>query len=237
MSLDNIAGVGSVGNPGYEQVVHRAVGPWDDGVPESSAVVLRVRSSGVRPLLEVGELGAQDRCLESVETRTPTDDVVDVLGLPPVIPEAPHLGEQCQVVGDDGTPVTPGTEVLARVETETRCVAGGTDMSSTVGREVRLGCVLDHDEPASPPPVDRCERDDVAVQMDGDHRSGPIRPQTVDVVSVQKERPGIHIGEDRSGARVQNRFRSGDERHRGDDDLVSRTDSERTHRQRESVCS
>src|SRR5205807_7288024 len=101
------------------------------------------------PLLQMAKLHAQDRRLQGVEAAVEALCLVDVLHLGPIVTKDPNAIRDFWVVRGNGAAVTEGTEILARVEAPSDCVAVATDPSAFIPGSVRLGCVLQDPQSAA----------------------------------------------------------------------------------------
>ena len=135
--------------PCGEQVIDtRALGPlFEQGHAglEQSPVVRRVRTPSLVPFVEVDQLNAEQRGLETVEALVVAELNVVALGPLTEVPQTPEPRREHVVVGADRSAVPKRPQVLARVERERRGGAKRTGAATAITRPVRLGRILEEE--------------------------------------------------------------------------------------------
>ena len=186
----------------------------------------------VGPLVEVGQLHAQDRRLQLVQARVVADPLVADLVVGAV--EAERAGRLCdlRVRGGDDAAVAERPEVLGGEEGE-----GGRG-SERAGAPVgaagagRLGGVLEHRDPEC---LDLGDRGDVPEQVHGDDGLRAGAEHGLHRLGRDAVRVGVDVAEHRRRAGRGDRLRGGVEGEGGDDHLVAGPHAHRPQRDRDRV--
>jgi len=133
-----------------------------------------VRAPSPIRAVEVGQLDAQQRCLERIQALVVSKLHVLTLGALAEMAQAPQPRREHLVVGAHRAAVPQRAEVLGRIERERRRRPERTDPLLTVPRAMRLRRVLQNQQAVWP--RERLDRGHVAcltVEVDGEDGRGP----------------------------------------------------------------
>src|SRR5438067_4702454 len=107
-------------------------------------------TTGGRPPREVWKFHLQDRRLEFIEPKIPTDKLMMIARLHSVLATGSHARRQIFVVTNNRACVTGRAEVLGRIKTETTDVADCASRSRAVSLRISgtncLGRILHHEQ-------------------------------------------------------------------------------------------
>ena len=143
------------------------------------------------------------------------------------VPKATRFLSERVVVGDDHAALTGG-DVLVRVEADSADIAEAAAGEPTTGLPDGLRRVLDDFEAVTLRYLQyRIHVHRQAVDMDGHDRLRAGRDLRLDGPDVHVPCVGIAVHEDRDRARADYLGDAGDDRERGEDDLISFPDPER----------
>jgi len=161
---------------------------------------------------------------------------VVVLVLAPVVPERPRAPGDRRIVAEHRPRITVGPEVLCGVEAGRGGCARGPGSDPVLFRPVRLGGVLEHEDPARRGEgPEGAHRRHLPVEVHGEDRLRAPADPLGNARGVYQMIHGVAVDEDGCGARAYDRERGGDEAVGGDDDLVAGTDSRGAERDLEGV--
>ncbi len=194
-----------------------------DGVFQERGVAVGDFGARGQFFVEDFEFGQQHGRLESVEAAVDADAGVAVAAFLAVIAEFFHGGGERAVVGEAGTAIAIAAEGLGRKE------AGATDgaeisgVAAAVQRSETLCCVFDDGETvARRDGVDGVHLRRLAVEADGENRSGPRRDGGFDFLGVEVVADGLDVDEDGARAGEGDHFAGGEKGEGRGDDLVGR---------------
>ena len=88
--------------------------------------------------------------LQAVEPAVVTDDIMLVFSDPSMFSQSPQRLGKVRIVGDDGSPITAGSQVLSRVETKAGDIPHRSSSSPMIESAVGLSCIFDHFETIYP---------------------------------------------------------------------------------------
>ncbi len=144
-----------------------------------------------------------------------------------LVPEAAQKPPLFLGMGRDHAPFSR-RHLLVRIEGEDSRWPVRAEHVPAITRSQRLACVLDEREPV--PVADRAQLGElagVAVDVDGDDGSRPLRHRSGDGRRIEVQRARIDVGEHGRRSLVDRAVRGRDERVGRRDDLVARADSGR----------
>ena len=157
---------------------------------------------------------------------------MDVLRVTAIVAKCARAARDGLVVGEEGTCVAIGAEVLPGVEARRRGDGNGGGPPSPSRRTLRLCGILDEHE------AERGEllhRRHLAIEMHRDDRPG-ARPDLPSYLGdVDQEMVGVAVDQHRHGARARDGERGRDEGVDRHDDLVALPDARGTERDLERV--
>jgi hypothetical protein len=111
---------------------------------ERRAISLGDSRATTVPLVQVGQLDAQERCLHLVEATVDAGHLVMVLLPRPIVPQHAKAIRQVIVVGGDGPAIAKSAEVFAWVKAKAAAVRQGAGAAAAVRGPVGLGRILDY---------------------------------------------------------------------------------------------
>ena len=197
------------------------------GVREELRIGRGIAPASLGPSIEVRQLDVKDRRLQRVDPEVAADVAVVVLRPHPVDAEVDELLVHRLVLARHGAGIAERAEVLRREERKRGHRPEHAGAAAVVLRADRLRRILDHGQIVfRSDAVDLVHRRALAIEMHGHDRLRGRRDARLDLRRVEVVISEVDVGKDRRRAEAVDDAGRGEERVRGDDDLIAGTDAE-----------
>ncbi len=199
---------------------------------KQSIIERRVIAPAFGPLLDVLELDAQNRPLNSFQAIVESLEHVMILRLLAPVAQHSNFRGEFRIAGDHCPALSVCAEILAGIETETAQIAETSRATALIFGAVSLRGVFDHSQSAPACDLqDRIHVGSLAAEMDGKNCLGARGDRALDFRGVHREVARIDVDEHRPRAAILDRRDGRDERVRHGDDFGAGADACRQQRQ------